>query len=104
MATLEPFDKGTPTLLPSLPPSPIEEDLTKADGIWNDEPTSTSAKWKGKAREVSEQSDVLPLNMREDAPLGSATSEAYPPMNDDDAETRQVEEVHALLGLALSHL
>lgn len=96
MATLEPYDsKGTPQLLPSLPPSPSEEDLTKADGIWNDEPTPTSAKWKGKAREVSEQSDGVPLSPREDVPLGSATSEAYPPMSDDDADTRRVEEVRS---------
>ena len=100
MSTLEPLGNGTPNLLPSLPPSPSEEDLTKADGIWNDEP-EPAAKWKGKARELSEVSESAPFSAEED-PLGSAASEAYPPMNDEDAETRRVEEVRSTFSLHLS--
>lgn len=101
MGTLEPLGNGTPNLLPSLPPSPSEEDLTKADGIWNDEP-EPAAKWKGKARELSEVSESAPFSAEEEDPLGSAASEAYPPMNDEDAETRRVEEVRSTSSLRLS--
>jgi len=87
-------DTVVPHPLPSLPPSPIEEDLTRVRTLFSEEESSDSEsssserrrKGKGKQTEAyaGGSSDTL-----QDKVSGG---EAYPPVNDDEAETRRVEE------------
>jgi hypothetical protein len=89
------IDTIVPQPLPSLPPSPIEEDLTRLKTSWNeddgsDSESSPERRRKGKQRQLETayadgSSDTLQDN--------ASGGEAYPPVNDDAAETRRVEEV-----------
>lgn len=94
MTSVSSIETITPHPLPSLPPSPSsEEDLSRAQ-VWQDDtnshhqPSHTAA--KGKQKQTRE-------NYRDngsDEALGSPEeSGAYPPTNDDQTETRRVEEV-----------
>ncbi|GBE81575.1 predicted protein [Sparassis crispa] len=92
---------SNPEPLPSLPPSPVEEDLSRARP-WEDEETSmvhsssSDAVRRGKEREVEVEPapETLYANEGEDAfSEGASTSvDEYPPVNDEEAESRRVEE------------
>jgi hypothetical protein len=69
-----------PSPRPPSPPTPIEEDLSGAHQ-WSDDENKLldpSSKAKGKARQLYDD---------------AADSQDYPPVNDDEAETRRIEEV-----------
>ncbi|KAJ7594786.1 hypothetical protein C8J56DRAFT_778814 [Mycena floridula] len=67
-----------PQPLPSLPPSPSsEEDLSRAQA-WSESESSLTSKQKGK--------------QRENLDAGDDEAGVYPPVNDDQAETRRVQE------------
>ncbi|KAJ7287631.1 hypothetical protein C8J57DRAFT_1446320 [Mycena rebaudengoi] len=68
-----------PSPRPPSPPTPIEEDLSGAHQ-WSDDENKLldpSSKAKGKARQLYDD---------------AADSQDYPPVNDDEAETRRIEE------------
>lgn len=89
--------------LPSIPSSPIEEDLGDTATTWEgkgDEEVEADRnlvkKWKGKGRE----DDSPRLGAGEDEII--AGSEGYPPMQDEEAESRKIEEVCIFRKLAIS--
>ncbi|OCH86131.1 hypothetical protein OBBRIDRAFT_838414 [Obba rivulosa] len=98
MSTLAAGAANSPQPFPSLPPSPVEEDISRA--AWAEESSSSRAiasgsTGKGKARAVEpfdedepERGDHEPLH-EEDA---DAIVDGYPPTNDEEEETRRVEE------------
>ncbi|KAI0081313.1 hypothetical protein K474DRAFT_1672057 [Panus rudis PR-1116 ss-1] len=98
----------TPEPMPSIPPSPTtEEDISKAHREWHEdeepaaplsptELTPKSARARGKQRASP---DVVPSYAEEDESTSDegegstgAGKESYPPIKDEEAESRKVEE------------
>lgn len=85
---------------PSLPPSPVEEDISHADTWADEEDSSTPAaktsallavkKEKERAWRESSYEGVDENDMLEPA---DATLDEYPPSKEEEAETRRVQEV-----------
>ena len=100
---------SAPQPLPSLPPSPIEEDISRADR-WTEESSSPStlhdksSKAKGKQRESLDPPSpaYLGLDNASESDEGENGTEGYPPTKDEEAEARKVEEVCQYL-VILSH-
>lgn len=97
-----------PQPLPSLPPSPTtEEDVSSApwtaDEI-QDTPRATTSKGKGRERLIDSPGFGYTYSAEgPDSPPGMSadpSSEGYPPTNDDEAETRRIEEVAIPSGFA----
>ena len=95
--------------LPSLPPSPTEEDLS-ATSPWRDTDENDDAKrrerlvnanLKGKqrAKEVSLDEDEV----ESDGTSTPITDGRYPPTQEEQEESRRIEEVRAYLFLAYSN-
>ncbi|KAI5830018.1 hypothetical protein K523DRAFT_240756 [Schizophyllum commune Tattone D] len=78
-----------------VPPSPAEEDLSRAHA-WHEDTESEEAhvspKRKGKERSPSTDTEG-----DDDEFERSGSGSSYPPINDEEAETRRVEEVSNLL-------
>ncbi|KAH8078067.1 hypothetical protein BXZ70DRAFT_689879 [Cristinia sonorae] len=104
-----PLTRGTvsPEPLPSLPPSPTEEDIGGAARAWHEESTSSGTSGstlagsmvgasssrskgvnKGKGRELSPYSDDAESSDEE----ANGAAEGYPPTKDEVAESRRIEE------------
>ncbi|KAJ6609820.1 hypothetical protein B0H10DRAFT_2062613 [Mycena sp. CBHHK59/15] len=87
MSSMSPVDADGPRPQPSLPPSPsTEQDLSGAHR-WSDDEADhldPSSKTKGKARQL--------YNADEEVDDEESDLQEYPPANDDEAETRRVEE------------
>ncbi|EIN12054.1 hypothetical protein PUNSTDRAFT_119194 [Punctularia strigosozonata HHB-11173 SS5] len=84
-------DAGGPQPLPSLPPSPTTEvDLTKPDAWAEHDSSLRVPDRKGKARARDSSHDSSMEGGSEDGL--SPGVEHYPPMTDEEAETRRVEE------------
>lgn len=83
----------------SQPPSPIEEDISKL--AWDDEDTKTlvhsTHKGKGKERAVNDADDDDTETL-----TGDSIKEPpnYPPMTEEDLESRKIEEVKHFLRLS----
>jgi hypothetical protein len=75
------------------PISPTSEEDVAGSRVWQDEEDIPSAKRKGKQREDS------PENRGSEDTYGDVEGDTpeYPPVNEDQAETRRVEEVCARL-------
>lgn len=89
---------AAPQPLPSLPPSPIEEDISRA-GTWSEEVESpvtlqdNSSKARGKQRESLDPPSPAYLGVDDASSSDGETGvEGYPPTKD-EAESRRVEEV-----------
>ncbi|KAL1744679.1 hypothetical protein HDZ31DRAFT_38119 [Schizophyllum fasciatum] len=82
-----------PGAVKQVPPSPAEEDLSRAHA-WKDdaesEDTHPSPKRKGKERSPSTDTDGADDDSEFER---SGSGGSYPPMNDEEAETRRVEEL-----------
>ena len=78
-----------------VPPSPAEEDLSRAHA-WHEDTESEEAhispKRKGKERSPSTDTEG-----DDDEFERSGSGSSYPPINDEEAETRRVEEVSRIL-------
>ncbi|KAL4250731.1 hypothetical protein ABKN59_005468 [Abortiporus biennis] len=88
---------GSPELLPSLPPSPTEEDISRA-GRFHAEADSAikqerrrSSNNKGKERQHPVEASYADGGLQDEDESG-APVEGYPPIQEDEAETRRVEE------------
>lgn len=94
-----------PQPLPSLPSSPaatIQEDFcedahvtTKHEEQSDPETTPTKTRHKGKSREVFDDSQAM--SESDDVQV----SDVYPPTQEDEAETRRVQEVSSAYTLSL---
>lgn len=95
MPSISSIETVTPQPLPSLPPSPTEEeDLSRAHAWREGDDSDTLAdvsekKDKGKGKQLEE----FDADCGSDDASQTEEREVYPPMNHDEAETRRVEEV-----------
>lgn len=92
--------KSIPQPLPSLPPSPTEEDLGGAS-LWKEEHdtpkkqrmSNGSVKGKERAREISLDEDEDEV-VEEDGELTpTVVDSGYPPSKDEEEESRRIEQV-----------
>ncbi|KAG7446392.1 uncharacterized protein BT62DRAFT_931836 [Guyanagaster necrorhizus] len=94
MASVSSMETVTPHAPPSLPPSPTEEeDLTRLRP-W-DESSRADKRRKGKQRAGdvdSDYSDVVEDSASSDTDQPMASGSSYPPMREDEFETKRVEE------------
>jgi len=89
-------DKSGPQPLASLPATPVSEEDLSRPRIWEEVPTTgdysppgTARSWKGKGKQVPTEDED---EKDEETDGASPAASRYPPMNDDEAETRRVEE------------
>ncbi|KAK0461381.1 uncharacterized protein EV420DRAFT_1531771 [Desarmillaria tabescens] len=93
MASISSMETVTPHPPLSSPPSPTEEeDLTRLRP-W-DESSRTDKRRKGKERAVDdiEYSDVVEDSASSDTDQPIASGSSYPPMHEDESDTKRVEE------------
>ena len=97
-------DKSAPQPLASLPGTPVSEEDISRPRIWEEvstaadySPPGTARSWKGKGKQVAtedndENEDEDGDEKERETAGADPAARRYPPMNDDDAETRRVEE------------
>jgi hypothetical protein len=89
MSLISSIDKFTPNPLPSLPPTPTSEEDLSRRWAWQEGGESDNLQSrKSEERQLQEQYADASDEASEHTDAG-----VYPPVNDDEAETRRVEEV-----------
>lgn len=81
---------NSPEPQPSLPPSPVEQDISRA-GTFNEESTLTEGYTPTSAKGKERQHDTYREVVEEESDVETGV-EGYPPTKDEEAESRKVEE------------
>ncbi len=82
---------NSPTRLPSLPPSPTEEEDISRAGVFYDPGASTTRASGSKGKQNQRVQD--PFEDGADSSSEEAGAEGYPPTKDEEVESRRVAEV-----------
>ncbi|KAI0930511.1 hypothetical protein AcV5_007200 [Taiwanofungus camphoratus] len=86
---------SSPAPLPSLPPSPVEEDISRA-GAWTEERisggSSGSTARRGKEKEAAQGTSHGEEGDEDDFEEDDPGVDEYPPTKDEEAEARRIEE------------
>lgn len=91
MSSISSIETVTPRNLSSLPPSPTTSGSNQERTLLGAEPGhfELDQPWKGKGRQLEQEHD----GFETDDVSHPSHNGVYPPTNDDEAETRRVEEV-----------
>lgn len=94
---------SSPAPLPFLPPSPVEEDISRA-GAWTEERisggSSGSTARRGKEKEAAQGTSHGEEGDEDDFEEDDPGVDEYPPTKDEEAEARRIEEVSLALIVA----